>query len=105
MISAMPSGQRATCIKHTASPSSRSVAGANGGIVVLRGEAAEDPRRLPHFRRDMLLYDNQGQDPATVQALLEELRNTNPVSRGLLLPDGQGISLASAQRLLGFTPS
>jgi asparagine synthase (glutamine-hydrolysing) len=77
-----------------------------GYKVVLTGEGSDEILAgYPHFRRDMLLYDNQGQDPATVERLLDELRSTNPVSRGLLLPDGQGISMASVQRLLGFAPS
>ena len=77
-----------------------------GYKVVLTGEGSDEILAgYPHFRRDMLLHDNQGQDPAAVERLLEELRTTNPVSRGLLLPDGQGISLTSVQQLLGFTPS
>lgn len=77
-----------------------------GYKVVLTGEGSDEILAgYPHFRRDMLLYDNQGQDPAAVQRLLGELQNANPVSRGLLLPDGQAISLASVQRVLGFTPS
>ena len=77
-----------------------------GYKVVITGEGSDEILAgYPHFRRDMLLYDNAGQDPATVQRLLDELNNANPVSRGLLLPDGQGLPLASVQRLLGYTPS
>src|SRR5262245_9330187 len=77
-----------------------------GYKVVLTGEGSDEILAgYPHFRRDMLLYDNQGQDPATVRRLLADLQSANPVSRGLLLPDGQSISLASVQRVLGFTPS
>jgi asparagine synthase (glutamine-hydrolysing) len=77
-----------------------------GYKVVLTGEGSDEIfGGYPHFRRDMLLYDNGGQDPAAVQALLDELDRSNPVSRGLLLPDGKGISTASVSRRLGFTPS
>jgi asparagine synthase (glutamine-hydrolysing) len=77
-----------------------------GYKVVITGEGSDEILAgYPHFRRDMLLHDNAGQDPATVKRLLDELSNANPVSRGLLLPDGQGLPLASVQRVLGFTPS
>lgn len=77
-----------------------------GYKVVLTGEGSDEILGgYPHFRRDMLLYDSAGQDPETVQRLLDELRQTNPVSRGLLLPDGEAIASESVQRLLGFAPS
>jgi asparagine synthase (glutamine-hydrolysing) len=74
--------------------------------VVLTGEGSDEIfGGYPHFRRDMLLYDNGGQDAATVENLLAELGRANQVSRGLLLPDGEGISTASITRRLGFTPT
>jgi asparagine synthase (glutamine-hydrolysing) len=77
-----------------------------GYKVVLTGEGADEIfGGYAHFRRDMLLYDNDGQDPAAVDALLGELERMNPVSRGLLLPDGDGLSTESVTRRLGFTPS
>jgi asparagine synthase (glutamine-hydrolysing) len=77
-----------------------------GFKVVITGEGSDEILAgYPHFRRDMLLYDNAGQDPETVTRLLDELNVANPVSRGLLLPSGQALPLASARRLLGFTPS
>jgi asparagine synthase (glutamine-hydrolysing) len=77
-----------------------------GYKVVITGEGSDEILAgYPHFRRDMLLYDKAGQDPATVARLLDELNSANPVSRGLLLPDGQALPLASVQRLLGFSPS
>src|SRR5262245_1214724 len=77
-----------------------------GYKVVITGEGSDEILAgYPHFRRDMLLYDSAGQDPATVKRLLAELNDANPVSRGLLLPDGRALPLASVQRLLGFTPS
>ena len=77
-----------------------------GYKVVLTGEGSDEIfGGYPHFRRDMLLYDSGGQDPAVVQDLLAQLERSNPVSRGLLLPDGQTVSTDSVRRTLGFTPS
>ena len=77
-----------------------------GYKVVLTGEGSDEILAgYPHFRRDMLLYDNAGQDPAEVARLLGELNDANPVSRGLLLPDGQALPLAGVRRSLGFAPS
>jgi asparagine synthase (glutamine-hydrolysing) len=53
----------------------------------------------------MLLYDNDGQDPTAVTALLQELERLNPVSRGLLSPHGEAMPLDNIKRLLGFVPS
>jgi asparagine synthase (glutamine-hydrolysing) len=77
-----------------------------GYKVVLTGEGSDEIfGGYPHFRRDMLLYDNGGQDPAEVKRLMAELERMNTVSRGLLLPDGQGVSTETITRRLGFTPS
>jgi asparagine synthase (glutamine-hydrolysing) len=74
--------------------------------VVLTGEGSDEILAgYPHFRRDMLMYNNQGQDPVQVQQLLRELERGNPVSRGLLLPSGRTTSLESVRQLLGFVPS
>ena len=68
-----------------------------GYKVVITGEGSDEILGgYAHFRRDMLLYDNAGQDPATVARLLDELNNANPVSRGLLLPDGQALPLRAS---------
>ena len=40
-----------------------------------------------------------------VAGLLDELTRLNPVSRGLLLPDGEAGPLDTVKRLLGFVPS
>jgi asparagine synthase (glutamine-hydrolysing) len=77
-----------------------------GYKVVLTGEGSDEILGgYPHFRRDMLLHNTQGQDPAVVASLLQELNTGNPVSRGLLLPDGEAGPLDRVKKLLGFVPS
>jgi asparagine synthase (glutamine-hydrolysing) len=84
---------------------SRSVRDA-GYKVVLTGEGSDEILAgYPHFRRDMLLRDTQGQDAQEVRRLLEKLQESNPVSRGMLLPDGAALPLESVRRSLGFVPS
>jgi asparagine synthase (glutamine-hydrolysing) len=53
----------------------------------------------------MLLYNREGQDPAVVAGLLQDLEKHNPVSRGLLLPHGEAGPLDGLKRQLGFVPS
>ena len=70
-----------------------------GYKVVLTGEGSDEILAgYPPFRRDMLLYNAQGQDRRVTQQLLESLEASNPVSRGLLLPDGEAVPLASLRR-------
>jgi asparagine synthase (glutamine-hydrolysing) len=77
-----------------------------GYKVVITGEGSDEILGgYAHFRRDMLLYNRDGQDPATVKALLQDLENLNPVSRGLLLPHGTAKPLENVRRVLGFVPS
>lgn len=77
-----------------------------GYKVVITGEGSDEILGgYPPFRRDMLLYDNEGQDAAVVRAMLGELERANPVSHGLLLPDGNALPLDRVRTRLGFAPS
>src|SRR5437016_3674697 len=77
-----------------------------GYKVVYTGEGSDEILGgYAHFRRDMVLHNSQGQDPAEVQRLLKELSLNNPVSRGLLLPDGEALPLIGVQQTLGFVPT
>ena len=77
-----------------------------GYKVVLTGEGSDEILGgYAHFRRDMLLYNNEGEDPSEVAKLLDDLERLNPVSRGLLLPDGEAQPLDNVKRVLGFVPS
>jgi asparagine synthase (glutamine-hydrolysing) len=77
-----------------------------GYKVVLTGEGSDEILAgYAHFRRDVVLSGAQGQDAGAVRQLLEQLQADNPVSRGLLLPEGEAPPLASVRRALGFVPS
>jgi asparagine synthase (glutamine-hydrolysing) len=77
-----------------------------GHKVVLTGEGSDEVfAGYAHFRRDMVLHNTEGQDPETARRLLQQLEESNPVSRGLLIPTGQTTPARSVQGLLGFTPS
>jgi asparagine synthase (glutamine-hydrolysing) len=77
-----------------------------GYKVVITGEGSDELLGgYAHFRRDMLLYNQEGQDPAAIAGLLNDLEQANPVSRGLLLPHGDVPPLEHVKRVLGFVPS
>ena len=77
-----------------------------GYKVVYTGEGSDELLGgYAHFRRDMVLHNTHGQDPAEVRRLLKELEDSNPVSRGLLLPDGEALPMDGVERTLGFVPT
>jgi asparagine synthase (glutamine-hydrolysing) len=77
-----------------------------GYRVVLTGEGADEILGgYPHFRRDMLLYNRQGQDPGAIANLLADLEKSNAISRGLLMPAGDTLPLRGPKNVLGFVPS
>jgi asparagine synthase (glutamine-hydrolysing) len=77
-----------------------------GYKVVFTGEGSDEILGgYAHFRRDMLLHNAEGQDPAEVKRLLQELEDKNAVSRGLLLPSGASMPVESVRRTLGFVPT
>jgi asparagine synthase (glutamine-hydrolysing) len=78
----------------------------SGVKVVLTGEGSDEVfAGYAFFRRDMVLHNTEGQDPAVARDLLAALEANNKVSRGLLLPHGEVAGLASVERLLGFVPT
>ena len=78
-----------------------------GYKVVLTGEGSDELLGgYAHFRRDLLLYDEGSRwDPELIERLLAELTDSNEVSRGILLPTGEGQALQSVQTTLGYVPS
>ena len=78
----------------------------SGCKVVITGEGSDEILGgYPHFRRDILLYNREGQDPQEIEKLLTWLDQNNTVSRGLLLPDGEIGNLDAVHRVLGYVPS
>jgi asparagine synthase (glutamine-hydrolysing) len=77
-----------------------------GYKVVLTGEGSDEVLAgYPHFRRDLMLGDEGGDHSANTRELLAELEASNPVSRGLLLPEGEAMPLERLRAALGFVPS
>ena len=79
-------------------PATRSCITGEGSDEILGGYA--------HFRRDMLLYNREGQDPAAIAALLDELEQAQP---GLARPAAAARRRAgrssTSSAVLGFVPS
>jgi len=79
----------------------------SGIKVVFTGEGADEMLGgYAPFRRDVLLYNSEGQDPETVQRLLAEMRASNTAVPGFV-PDEQPPigELAPLERVLGWVPS
>lgn len=77
----------------------------SGIKVVMTGEGSDEIfAGYPHFRRDLVLYGQNGHDPDERQRLLAELEAANRVSAGTLMPQGS-TALESVQRILGYVPS
>jgi asparagine synthase (glutamine-hydrolysing) len=75
--------------------------------VVFTGEGADEMLGgYPPFRRDVLLYNSESQDPQTVQRLIEEMHASNEAVRGLLTSDDEPSPLLdTVRRRLGWVPS
>jgi asparagine synthase (glutamine-hydrolysing) len=77
----------------------------SGIKVVLTGEGSDEIfAGYPHFRRDMILYGGNGDDPDTRAMRLAELEAANRVSAGMLMPAGM-TGMKAVQQTLGFVPS
>ena len=77
-----------------------------GYKVVVTGEGSDEILGgYAHFRRDMLLYNTEGQDPAEIPGMLAALEAANPVSRGILLAHGESAPMEGVKRILGTVPS
>jgi asparagine synthase (glutamine-hydrolysing) len=75
--------------------------------VVFTGEGADEILGgYAPFRRDMLLYNSEGQDPVETQRLLIAMEASNRAFPALIVQEGQAIpELEGLTRRLGWVPS
>jgi len=75
--------------------------------VVFTGEGADEMLGgYAPFRRDVLLYNSENQDPATVERLLAEMRASNQAVPTMILgDDAPPEDLETVRRRLGWVPS
>lgn len=77
-----------------------------GYKVMLTGEGSDEIfAGYIDLRRDMLLYNSQGLEPAMVQIQLDNLRKGNVASSGYLISQEHIKTSESVKRLLGFVPT
>lgn len=75
-----------------------------GFKVVLTGEGADEVfAGYAPFRQDMLAFNPEGQDPDTLQVMMEKLKAENEVSA--IMMSGDEPSLPLLQRTLGYEPA
>jgi len=75
--------------------------------VVFTGEGADEILGgYPQFRRDVLLYNNEDQDPESVRKLLAQLHESNKATRGFMTIEADpAAELETVRRRLGWVPS
>ena len=75
--------------------------------VVFTGEGADEMLGgYPQFRRDVLLYNSENQDPESVRKLLAQLHESNKATRGFMTSEADpAAELATVRRRLGWVPS
>ena len=75
--------------------------------VVFTGEGADEMLGgYPPFRRDVVLYNSEGQDPDTVKRLIQEMYDSNKATRGALTTDAEPAEeLITVRQRLGWVPS
>ncbi|MDP6977910.1 MAG: asparagine synthase (glutamine-hydrolyzing) [Myxococcota bacterium] len=79
----------------------------SGIKVVFTGEGADEMLGgYPPFRRDVLLYNSEGQDPEIVAKLLGEMQESNKAVPGFVPDEQESLPILDpVKRLLGFVPS